>query len=206
MMIARCGADVRVTEIAAKSILNRVSGIPFGWSINPYAGCAHQCVFCYARATHAYRDLDGVVLRDELKRYRHKVREVAEPIHIKEGKYRITRNILIELSRARDPVRRPADDRTAASKRALHGDGLTTTPWKHCIALADALGETANPPAAGTSASRNCLQKRPRAAAPSSRPRPANGGHVWDTPSQGRRRSAGQRSVRLARSLSEYAR
>jgi DNA repair photolyase len=52
--------DVEVEEIAAKSILNRVRGMHFAWSINPYQGCYHQCVFCYARATHRYRELDGV--------------------------------------------------------------------------------------------------------------------------------------------------
>jgi DNA repair photolyase len=124
MNIARRAADVRVTEIAAKSILNRVNGMPFGWSINPYAGCAHQCVFCYARATHAYRELDGVnawgseifakinaavVLRDELKRYGPKVGEVAlgtatDPYQGIEGRYRITRGILVELARSRTPM------------------------------------------------------------------------------------------------------
>jgi DNA repair photolyase len=124
MQIVRRPSDVRVREIAAKSILNRVRGMPFGWSINPYAGCAHQCVFCYARATHAYRELDGVnawgseifakmnaatVLRCELARYGAKVTEVAvgtatDPYQAIEGKYRITRGILVELSRARTPM------------------------------------------------------------------------------------------------------
>ena len=31
--------------------------MPFRWSLNPYRGCAHDCVYCYARATHAYFDL-----------------------------------------------------------------------------------------------------------------------------------------------------
>jgi DNA repair photolyase len=33
-------------EIQAKSVLNRVEGMPFHWSINPYRGCSHACVFC----------------------------------------------------------------------------------------------------------------------------------------------------------------
>ena len=33
-------------EIETKSVLNRVQGMPFKWSINPYRGCQHQCVFC----------------------------------------------------------------------------------------------------------------------------------------------------------------
>lgn len=59
MNVVRRRSEIHVREIAAKSLLNRVHGMPFGWSINPYTGCGHQCVFCYARATHAYRELDG---------------------------------------------------------------------------------------------------------------------------------------------------
>ncbi len=98
--------------------------MPFGWSINPYTGCQHQCVFCYARATHAYRELDGVtawgselaakvnaasVLRRELNRPGWRNADVAvgtatDPYQPIEGKYRITRAVLIELSRARTPM------------------------------------------------------------------------------------------------------
>ena len=34
----------------ARAALNRVKGMGFGWSLNPYMGCAHQCTFCYVRA------------------------------------------------------------------------------------------------------------------------------------------------------------
>ena len=124
MKIVRRSSEVRVAEVAAKSILNRVRGMPFGWSINPYAGCAHQCVFCYARATHAFRDLDGVndwgseirakvnaaaVLRRELRRTGPPIDEVAvgtatDPYQPLEGRYRITRAILAELAAAQVPM------------------------------------------------------------------------------------------------------
>lgn len=48
-------------EVAAKSALNRVpaaSSMPFNWSVNPYRGCSHACVYCYARNTHRYLDFD----------------------------------------------------------------------------------------------------------------------------------------------------
>jgi DNA repair photolyase len=49
-------------EVLARSALNRVPGgggaLPFGFTINPYRGCAHACVYCFARPTHAYLDLD----------------------------------------------------------------------------------------------------------------------------------------------------
>ena len=32
------------------SALNRVEGMPFAWSLNPYMGCVHRCTFCYVRA------------------------------------------------------------------------------------------------------------------------------------------------------------
>ena len=41
--------DIRFYEVKAKSILNRVpdaSQMPFRWTINPYRGCTHSCVYC----------------------------------------------------------------------------------------------------------------------------------------------------------------
>src|SRR6266699_3882080 len=49
-------------EVHAKSIINRVPGpsrLPFRRTINPYRGCGHACVYCFARGTHTYLDLDA---------------------------------------------------------------------------------------------------------------------------------------------------
>ncbi len=48
-------------EVLAKSALNRIPGessMPFTWTINPYRGCSHACVYCFARGSHRYLDLD----------------------------------------------------------------------------------------------------------------------------------------------------
>ena len=48
-------------EVRARSLVNRVPGasrMPFEWTVNPYRGCSHACVYCFARRTHAYLDLD----------------------------------------------------------------------------------------------------------------------------------------------------
>ena len=37
-------------EEPCRNALNRVRGMPFAWSLNPYMGCAHRCTFCYVRA------------------------------------------------------------------------------------------------------------------------------------------------------------
>ncbi len=121
--VARRPSDVRISEVAAKSALNRVRGMGFRWSLNPYQGCAHQCVFCYARGTHAYRELDGVrewgsaltvkvnfaqVLRAELARPSWHGEEVAigtatDPYQALEGRYRLMRGVLAALRDARTP-------------------------------------------------------------------------------------------------------
>ncbi|MBK3639213.1 Rv2578c family radical SAM protein [Streptomyces sp. MBT33] len=49
-------------EVRARSIVNRVPGasrMPFEWTVNPYRGCSHACVYCFARKTHTYLDLDS---------------------------------------------------------------------------------------------------------------------------------------------------
>ena len=124
MPAVRRFGGVEVAEVAAKSVLNRVRGMPFNWSINPYQGCFHQCVFCYARVTHRYRELDGVaawgarltakvnaaaVLRRELSRPAWRNEHVAigtatDPYQAIESRYRITRGIVIELARAATPA------------------------------------------------------------------------------------------------------
>ncbi|MFF8473851.1 Rv2578c family radical SAM protein [Streptomyces sp. NPDC015414] len=54
-------AGITFHEVRARSILNRVPGasrMPFEWTVNPYRGCTHACVYCFARRTHGYLDLD----------------------------------------------------------------------------------------------------------------------------------------------------
>src|SRR5579862_408929 len=48
-----------VTEERARSIISRNESpdIPFEQSINPYRGCEHGCIYCYARPSHAYLEL-----------------------------------------------------------------------------------------------------------------------------------------------------
>ncbi|SDZ39926.1 Rv2578c family radical SAM protein [Herbiconiux ginsengi] len=56
-------AGITFHEVLAKSALNHVSGaskvMPFAWTINPYRGCSHACVYCFARPTHGYLELDA---------------------------------------------------------------------------------------------------------------------------------------------------
>lgn len=111
-------------ESPCKSALNRVEGMPFKWSINPYTGCAHACRYCYARAfyTRAERgapaDFDRViyvksnlpeVLRSEVGRRSWKrelvvVGAATDPYQPAEARFRITRGVLEALRDARTPV------------------------------------------------------------------------------------------------------
>jgi DNA repair photolyase len=55
-------AGMTFFEVRARSIINRVPGasrVPFEWTINPYRGCIHACVYCFARDSHTYLDLDA---------------------------------------------------------------------------------------------------------------------------------------------------
>jgi DNA repair photolyase len=114
----------QIVEITVKSVLNRVKGMPFKWSLNPYRGCLHGCVFCYARRTHWFLDEDGVgewstkifvktnapeVLRRELARPSWAREEVAlgtatDPYQAIEARYRLTRRLLEALRAFRTPV------------------------------------------------------------------------------------------------------
>ena len=123
LSVVRRPSEVSVAEVAAKRALNRVRGMGFRWSLNPYQGCIHQCVFCYARATHAYRELDGVrdwgarivakvnlarALRADLARPSWRNEAIAigtatDPYQALEGRYRLMRGVLAALRDARCP-------------------------------------------------------------------------------------------------------
>ena len=51
--------DTQVTEERARSVLshNDSPDVGFSQSLNPYRGCEHGCVYCFARPSHAYLDL-----------------------------------------------------------------------------------------------------------------------------------------------------
>jgi DNA repair photolyase len=116
----------RFYEVRAKSILNRVpeaSQMPFRYTINPYRGCSHACVFCFARPTHKYLDMDAgrdfereiVVkvnaperLRAELARPSWKGEHIAlgtntDPYQWVEGRYKLMRGIWQAMIDARNP-------------------------------------------------------------------------------------------------------
>ena len=109
-----------------KSILNRVKSpdVPTDWSLNPYQGCEHGCVYCYARNTHPYwgysagRDFEETILVKKdapallEKKLRHPKWE-AKPIMLSgntdcyqpaEKKWEITRRLLEIFWKYRHPV------------------------------------------------------------------------------------------------------
>src|SRR5204862_4432929 len=115
-----------VTEERARSIISRNDSpdIGFSQSINPYRGCEHGCIYCYARPSHAYLELSpgldfetklfaktnaAELLRAELGKPGYRPSPIAlgantdcyQPI---ERKYRITRQILEVLAECEHPV------------------------------------------------------------------------------------------------------
>ena len=48
--------QTQVLADKSKSLINRVDSpdVPFNWSMNPYRGCEHGCIYCYARPTHEF--------------------------------------------------------------------------------------------------------------------------------------------------------
>src|SRR6202163_3322347 len=45
-------------EVTCRSALNRVEGMPFQWTLNPYRGCTHGCHYCFARRYHVQFEMD----------------------------------------------------------------------------------------------------------------------------------------------------
>ena len=110
-------------EEPCRSALNRVQGMMFDWSLNPYMGCVHRCTFCYVRAFERRADRPSDdrygtsirvkvnvadVLRRELARPSWARECVAigaatDPYQPAEGRYRLTRACIEALGEARTP-------------------------------------------------------------------------------------------------------
>lgn len=113
-------------EIQARSIINRVpaaSRVPFEYTINPYRGCGHRCVYCFARKTHEYLDLDAgadfdskivvkvnaaELARKELASPRWRGQHIAMGTNVDcyqraEGRYGLMRGVLAALRDAANP-------------------------------------------------------------------------------------------------------
>jgi DNA repair photolyase len=115
---------VEYREEPCRTALNRVSGMGFGWSLNPYMGCAHRCAFCYVRGFERRADRPSderygtsvrvkvnvvEVLRRELARRSWRRETVAigaatDPYQPAEGRYRLTRGCIRVLGTSRTPI------------------------------------------------------------------------------------------------------
>jgi DNA repair photolyase len=110
-------------EEPCRSALNRIKGMAFEWSLNPYMGCVHRCTFCYVRAFEQRADRPSderygtsirvkvnvaEVLRRELGRASWEGDTVAvgaatDPYQPAEGKYRLTRGCIEAFAEFSNP-------------------------------------------------------------------------------------------------------
>ncbi len=126
--------ETLVVEEQARSMIqhNDSPDLPFDLTLNPYRGCEHGCIYCYARPTHEYLNLSpgldfetrlyakvnaAEVLRRELVKPSHEVSPIniggsTDPYQPVEKRYRITRQLIEVLAETRHPL-------TIVSKHAL---------------------------------------------------------------------------------------
>jgi DNA repair photolyase len=148
-------------EVRAKSALNHVPGesaMPFPWTINPYRGCSHSCVYCFARRTHEWLELDSGkdfdsqivvktnlvdVLRRELARPTWKREHVAlgtntDPYQRAEGRYKLMPGVIRALAESGTPfsiltkgtlLRRDVPLLAAAARDVPVGLGVSMAIW-----------------------------------------------------------------------------
>src|SRR5262245_35228843 len=116
--------DARYQEVTCRSALNRVQGMPFNWTLNPYRGCTHGCHYCFARRYQTQFELGPddefsslifvklnlpEVLRRELDkpswpRDLVAVGTATDPYQPIEGYYKLTRRSLEAFLAARTPI------------------------------------------------------------------------------------------------------
>ena len=116
--------EARYQEVTCRSALNRVEGMPFEWTLNPYRGCTHGCHYCFARRYHVQFEMNAddefasmilvkknfvEVLQRELDKTSWQRDLVAfgtatDPYQPIEGHYKLTRRAIEALARGRTPM------------------------------------------------------------------------------------------------------
>jgi DNA repair photolyase len=107
-----------------RTALNRVRGMGFKWSLNPYMGCVHQCTFCFVRAfeyladrpsdarygtsirvkTNVVEVLHRELARKSWKREQVVIGTATDPYQPAEGRFRLTRGAIGALADAETPI------------------------------------------------------------------------------------------------------
>ena len=116
--------DATYQEVRCRSALNKVEGMPFRWTLNPYRGCTHGCHYCFARRYQTQLELGAgddfasvilvktnfvEALQRQLAKPSWTREQVAlgtatDPYQPIEGHYRLTRGTIEALAAARTPV------------------------------------------------------------------------------------------------------
>src|SRR5438067_10826468 len=116
--------EARYQEVSCRSALNRVQGMPFNCTLNPYGGCTHGCHDCFARRYHVQFEMNSddefasvilvkrnfvEVLARELDKPSWTREHVAfgtatDPYQPIEGHYKLTRRTIEALARGRTPA------------------------------------------------------------------------------------------------------
>jgi DNA repair photolyase len=152
---------ITLHEVRSRSALNAVppgSPMPFQWTINPYRGCLHQCVYCFARKTHEWLELDSghdfdtqivvktnlvEVLERELARPSWRREHVAmgtntDPYQRAEGRYKLMPGVIRALARSGTPfsiltkgtlARRDLPLLSSAARDVPIGMGVSMAIW-----------------------------------------------------------------------------
>ena len=130
--------------------------MPFRWTINPYRGCTHGCVYCFARQTHSYLDLDtgadfdaeivvkvnvAEVLAREVGRPSWGHEAVAlgtntDPYQRAEGRYRLMPGIIEALAGSGTPFSILTKGTTLRRDLPLLAEAATRTPVMMGVSLA----------------------------------------------------------------------
>jgi len=137
-------------HVNARTIINEIpkaSQLPFRWTINAYRGCSHACLYCFARPTHEYLDMNAgddferkiVVKVNAVERLKAELNPAkwagdhiamgtnTDPYQRCEGKYRLTRGIVEVMAEHANPfsiltkstlILRDLDVLTEAAQRA----------------------------------------------------------------------------------------